>query len=83
MQVEIPDELTEVLIREAKLSGSDPKQVAIAAIWRGLDAVKQLDLELAPIRDAFRTSGLTENEAVDLFEAEKHAARLKRRRNAS
>jgi hypothetical protein len=83
MQVQIPDELSEELVQSAKISGSDPEQVAIAAIRRGLDSAKQLDEVLAPVRDAFRDSGLTEEEAVDLFEAEKHAARAMRRGKVS
>jgi hypothetical protein len=79
MQVEIPDELSEVLVQTAAASGSDPEQVAIAAIRRGLDEVKQLEEVLAPVRDAYRASGLSEQQAVELFEAEKHAARRERR----
>ena len=38
---------------------------------------------MAPVREAFNASGLTEDEAVELFEAEKHAQRRERQQASS
>jgi len=45
------------------------------AIRRNLLAAAKLTEALAPIREAFQKSQLSEDEAVELFEAEKHAWR--------
>jgi hypothetical protein len=79
MQVEIPDELAQQLIASAKATGVDPTEVVVAAVRRELAATHSIDETLRPVRDAFKESKLTEDEAVDLFEAEKHALRRERR----
>ena len=73
--VTIPDELAEELNRTAQAVGKTPEEIAVRAIRRNLLATAKLNEALAPIREAFRKSGLTEDEAVELFEAEKHAMR--------
>lgn len=79
MQLQIPDELAKELAKRAASLGSAPEELAVAAIRRQLDADDQLEQALAPIHDAFDSSGLTEQDAVELFEAEKHAMRRERR----
>ncbi len=44
---------------------------------------QRLEELLRPTREAFRASGMTEDEAVELFEAEKHLMRQERKSNAS
>ena len=78
LSVTIPDELAEALTRSAQAAGKTPEEVAVSAIRRNLLATAKLNEALAPIRKAFQESGLTEDEAVELFEAEKHALRRER-----
>jgi len=78
LSVTIPDELAEALNQSALASGKTPEEVAVLAIRRDLKATAKLKESLAPIREAFQESGLTEDEAVELFEAEKHALRRER-----
>lgn len=73
--VTIPDDLADELTRTAQAIGKTPEEVAVVAIRRNLLATAKLNEALMPIRDAFQKSGLTEDEAVELFEAEKHALR--------
>ena len=75
LSVTIPDELAEELSRTARAAGKTPEEVAVTAIRRNLMATARLNEALAPIRAAFENSGLTEDQAVELFEAEKHALR--------
>ena len=79
----IPDELACRLEMFAKTRATTPAQVALAAIERELSAMDRLDEILAPVRAAFEASVMTEDEAVELFEAEKHAMRKARRAGAS
>jgi predicted transcriptional regulator len=72
--IEIPDELAVQLEEHAAATGSVPEKVAIGAIQRQLHADELLERSLA-----FAESGMTEEEAVELFEAEKHAMRRERR----
>lgn len=78
MRVEIPDELAKELRETADAIGSEPEKVAVAAIRRGLEVREKLEELLLPVRQAFEASGLSEDEAVELFEAEKHALRRER-----
>lgn len=73
--LEIPDDLAIELTQQASATGVRPEQVALAALRRSLAAEKRLNDLLAPIRQAFEQSGMTEDEAVEVFEAEKHAMR--------
>ncbi len=79
MDVHIPDDLAAELLERAKAIGDDPEQVAIRAIQKSLTAEQSLAELLAPVRKAFQDSGMTEDEAVELFETEKHAIRKQRR----
>jgi predicted transcriptional regulator len=77
--IEIPDELAQQLQQRAAETGTAPEKVAISAIERQFRSEESLKQTLEPIRQAFRESGMTEEEAVELFEAEKHAMRRERR----
>ena len=52
---------------------------SVVSAKRGLEARATLEALLQPVREAFEASGLSEDEAVELFEAEKHALRRERR----
>jgi predicted transcriptional regulator len=77
--IEIPDELARQLQQRAAETGTAPEKVAISAIERQIRGEENLKRMLAPIHEAFRQSGMTEEEAVELFETEKHAMRRERR----
>ena len=75
IHVEIPEPLAEMVARVAKSQGKSPEAVVLEAVANQLDPMGRLNAALAPIRKAFQESGLSEDEAVELFEAEKHAMR--------
>ena len=79
MDVHIPDDLAEQLRKKAAASGSDASQLAVLAIRRTLSSDQRLEALLRPAREAFRVSGMTEDDAVELFEAEKHMMRVQRK----
>jgi hypothetical protein len=79
MRVDIPADLAQEIIDTAQSTGEEPERVVLAAIRRGLEAHEKLEATLLPVREAFEASGLSEDEAVELFEAEKHALRRERR----
>jgi hypothetical protein len=74
----IPDPLAAKVAQAAKLQGKSPEDIVLEAIAKRLDPLGRLNEALAPIREAFQASGLSEDEAVELFEAEKHAMRRER-----
>jgi hypothetical protein len=75
LTIEIPDDLASELRQQAAERGAPPEEVALTVLRRTLAADRRLNESLAPIREAFEQSGMTEDEAVELFEAEKHAMR--------
>lgn len=79
MQVQIPDELAKLLQEKAAAAGSLPEELALAAIRLQIAANAERDQILAPVREAFTASGMTEDEAIELFEEEKHAMRREHR----
>jgi hypothetical protein len=79
IRVEIPEPLAEKVARAAKTEGKSPEDVVLEAVAKRVDPLSRLNAALSPIRKAFEDSGLTEDEAVELFEAEKHAMRAERR----
>ena len=79
MIVTIPDDLAARLAAFALTASATPEQVALAAIRRDLTAQERLDESLAPIRAAFEASGMTEDEAGELFDAERRAWREEQR----
>lgn len=83
LQLNLPPDLIAQLEARAAATGSAPETLALEAIRCQIVADEALDRALAPIRQAFAESGMTEEEAVDLFEAEKHALRIERRQHAS
>jgi len=70
---------TEARLRErARQAGQDPSSYAAQLLH---EAVRKpsLDEILAPVRQAFEASGMTEEELSDLLEREKHAMRAEKR----
>ena len=83
IQLEIPDSLAIGLVRLSESSGQTPEEVALSAIKKRVEPLSTLNTCLEPIRKAFKASGLSEDEAVELFEAEKHSMRRSTRRNGN
>jgi hypothetical protein len=81
IHVEIPEPLAEKVTRAAKSQGKSPQDVVLQAVADRVDPLSRLNAALAPVRQAFQESGLTEDEAVELFEEEKHAMRAERQAN--
>lgn len=79
MNLHIPDDLAAILRQKAEISGAQREDIAIQAIRRVLSSDQRLEATLGAIRDAFKESGMTEDDAVELFETEKHAMRNERR----
>lgn len=75
MFVEIPDDMAKQLQEQAVAIGSLPEQVALGAIRSSLAEKDRLATILAPVREAFKQSGMTEDELAELLEDEKHAMR--------
>jgi hypothetical protein len=75
IHVDIPEPLAEKIARAAKAQSKSPEAVVLESVAQQLDPLSRLNTAVAPIRQAFAESGLTEDEAVDLFEAEKHLLR--------
>jgi hypothetical protein len=82
MQVELPEELASEVKRVAAKSGLDDEVFVIRAVKESLLSMAG-ETALARCRAAFANSSLSEDEAVELFEAEKHAMRSERRESAS
>ena len=78
IHVEIPGPLAEKVAQAAKFQDKSAEAVVLEADPTKLDPLARLDEVLAPIREAFQVSGLTEDEAVEDFERVKHEMRRER-----
>jgi len=83
IHVEIPDEIAQWLEEKAKASGIKPETVAVETLRQQVEADESYRQLMAPIHEAFESSELTEDEAVELFETEKHALRRDRQQASS
>jgi hypothetical protein len=75
MRVEIPDDLAKLLLERADATGTAADEIVLGAIRRSLELEVYREESVASVRKAFADSDMTEDEAVELFEAEKHAMR--------
>ncbi|TWT73637.1 hypothetical protein Pla123a_35250 [Posidoniimonas polymericola] len=80
MTLHIPDDLAKQLADQASAAGVDYEAFVVSQLRASVSQAKasqQADLNevLSPVREAFEQSGMTEDEAVELFEQEKHAMR--------
>lgn len=78
LHVEIHDPLVKQVARAAASQGKSAEAVVLEVVASKASPLSQLQAALAPIRAAFAESGRSEDEAVELFEAEKHALRRER-----
>lgn len=79
IHVEIPEPLAAKVAAAAKSQGKSPEDVVLDAVAKKLDPLARLDELMAPVHGRMQTLGITEDEAVEDFEAEKHALRRERR----
>src|SRR4051812_9307153 len=79
IQIEIPDPLADKVAQAAKSQGKSPTDVVLEAVAQRLDPFAHLHELMAPVYDRMKELGITEDEAVEDFEAEKHAMRRERR----
>jgi hypothetical protein len=73
--IEIPEPLAGRVAQAAKSQGRAPQELIIEAITNKLDPFARVDARMAPVYDRLQALGITEDEAVEDFEAEKHAMR--------
>lgn len=78
IHVEIPEPLAGKVAEAAKSQGKTPEDVVLDAIAKKLDPFARLDELMAPVYDRMQALGISEDEAVEDFEAEKHALRKER-----
>jgi hypothetical protein len=78
IQLTIPDPLAAKVSQAAKLQGKSPEEIVLEAIAQRLDPLARLDELMAPVRERMKELGITEDEAVEDFEREKHAMRAER-----
>ena len=83
IHLEIPDEIAQWLEEKAKASGSKPETVAVETLRQQVEADEAYSQLMTPVREAFESSGLSEDAAVELFETEKHALRRERQQASS
>ena len=81
--VNIPDELADTLRSWAQADGVSVEECAGRLLERTLRGMKEWRAFQESSRDLLKDSGMTEDEAVELFEKEKHAMRAEKRRKAS
>ena len=78
LQIDLEPEVVARLRREASARGEDISAYA-ARILREALTPETIRAALAPVREAFERSGMTEDELSALLEREKHAMRAEKR----
>ncbi len=79
LSIPLSGPLEAALRKQAEEEGVSPEILAARLVEHAVRRLEETNAALAPIRAAFRSSGMTEDEAVELFEAEKQAMRKERR----
>lgn len=79
MHVEIPEPLASKVAEVAKSQGTSPEELVLEAVAKRVDPFARLHELMTPVYDRMKELGITEDEAVEDFEAEKHALRRERR----
>lgn len=78
IHVEIPEPLAGKVAEAARSQGKTPEAVVLDAVAKKLDPLARLDELMAPVYDRMQSLGISEDEAVEEFEAQKHALRQER-----
>ncbi len=79
IHVEIPEPLAEKITRLAKSQGKSPTDLVLQAVAEQVDPLARVHQLMTPVYERMQELGITEDEAVADFEAEKHALRRERR----
>lgn len=79
----ISEETERALRQQAAEAGVSPEALAARVVERSVRTIEELRRITDPIRKAVEASGMSEDEIVEVFEAEKHAMRAERRKKAS
>jgi hypothetical protein len=78
LTVKLPSDVEEKLARRAAAAGEPVEALASRLLAEAINAPTLEEL-LAPVRQRFAASGMTEDQLADLLEGEKHAMRTDRR----
>jgi hypothetical protein len=78
LTVEIPQPIDAKLVEKARAAGVDVTVYA-QRVLKADALLAPLDEVLAPVRKSCAESGLTEEQVIEQYEAEKHAARAAKR----
>lgn len=78
LTVDIPQPIESKLAEKAKAAGVDLSTYA-QRVLKAEALLPSLEEALAPVRQAFAKSGLTEDQVIEQYESEKHAARQAKR----
>lgn len=73
LTIEVPENIGAVLDEKAENNGKDVAEYVKDLIEKDVDCKKSLDEILAPIRQNFTESGMTEADLDDLIESERQA----------
>jgi hypothetical protein len=79
IHVEITEPLAGRLATAAQSQGKTPEDIVLEAVAKRLDPFAEVRTLMVPVYDRMQQLGITEDEAVEDFEAEKHAMRQERR----
>jgi hypothetical protein len=79
IHIDIPDPLASKITQAAQSEGKSPEDVILEAVAQRVDPLARLHEKMAPVYDRMRELGISEDEAVEDFESEKHAMRRERR----
>ncbi len=77
----IKDAIREYLLAVDELSQDEESRLVDVGILKRADSQPSLEEILAPLRNEFDRSGMTEDELTQLLEQAKHEARAERRAN--
>jgi hypothetical protein len=79
IHIEIPEPLAGKVATIAKSQGKTPEDVVLEAVANCLNPFAEVRELMTPVYDRMKQLGISEDEAVEDFEAEKHAMREERR----
>lgn len=78
IHIEIPEPLAAKVAQAAKKQGKSPEDVVLDAVAKRLDPFAHLHGLMTPVYERMEQQGISEDEAVEDFEREKHALRSER-----
>lgn len=79
IHVEIPEPLAAKVTDAAKSQGKSPEDLVLDAVAKNIDPLADIHELMIPVYNRMKELGISEEDAVEEFEAEKHAMRRERR----